>query len=841
MCGRLLPIKEVPVSMTIRSGFPAVLPALCLVLIVSCSTTDRAGSPVTLQASQEVCSSSTVQNGETQNNRYLWGFYLIAVDPLSNDWDILPLRQVEDHWNVLKWLEQGPCTKCLRIIDMADSGHGTKLVTVSIMHPFASPNFTGFDVRGIAIFTGSHLFDEAGLNTSDRSMGDPELINADGYTTLYNFTTAGLGPGGLQGYVKGKFASAAAPNSRLNGFKRFESSGAANTRNAFFAGEILAETYDIDMPDSPFLVGYAVDASWAPPTNDPVVDPMTDFPPEANCYEPNEIDVKAVKNYLTESGGILKLEIDVYDHQGPDSYAKPVLECPELFDTPPYVLEESPGVYTTTKFLSNPPVGEYKVLVSVEDNENAGSPSWLDLTGYQVLTVEVQADTGWARTWGGTGLDGAKDVDANIYGICVVGTFEGTVDFDPGPGVEERSSDSGSVDAFACSFDPLGTFQWVATWGGPGTDSAEAVDLPGAAVLIVGSFEDTTDFDPGSGVSEKTSNGGCDACYLRLSTDGSFGSVTTWGGPGDDVAYDVLYCDHEDILIAGSFEGTVDWPDFGPRTSNGGFDAFMWDTNFGKWLLYTVGGPGDDKALGMGRCGSDLLLTGTFSGTADFNPFGVEDHVSNGATDVFLVDYLFPSDNVGVYNWTRTWGGTGADIGSAVCGNATDSYVVGSFRDTVNFNPDSGGTPHNATADGIEDAFVTRFDSGGNHLAVATWGGADAALGDGGHNLCFDSEGHVVAAGWFAGNEFGTASKGKLDCVVAAYSSALDYLWSATWGGTGSEHCSGIAGDLAGRIIASGVYAGTVDFNPGSGVDLHTSNGGISDCFLEQLLTDGSW
>jgi len=49
-------------------------------------------------------------------------------------------------------------------------------------------------VRGIAMFDGSHLFPQSGLAMSDGTMGDGELLNADGYTTLYNSSTVGHGP-----------------------------------------------------------------------------------------------------------------------------------------------------------------------------------------------------------------------------------------------------------------------------------------------------------------------------------------------------------------------------------------------------------------------------------------------------------------------------------------------------------------------------------------------------------------------------------------------------------------------------------------------------------------------
>ena len=59
----------------------------------------------------------------------------------------------------------------------------------------------------------------------------------------------------------------------------------------------------------------------------------------------------------------------------------------------------------------------------------------------------------WARTWGSYGDENATalavDGNSNTYSG---GRFQGTVDFDPGPGVEERTA-VGTSDAFLVSFD----------------------------------------------------------------------------------------------------------------------------------------------------------------------------------------------------------------------------------------------------------------------------------------------------------------------------------------------------------------------------------------------------
>ena len=340
--------------------------------------------------------SAIEKNRDTESNRFIWAYYRIEIDTDGGKIEAVPARDALGHWNVLKFLEQGPCSNCVKIANMQPSGNGTLLVDIEVKHPFADPTFTGFDVRGICMFTGTHDFPAAGFNLSDRTKGEGELVNPDGFTTLYNYTTQGKGPGGLQGYQKGKFAGNKSPIVTLSGFKRFVSSDVSNNRNAFYSGDDLTETYEIDLADNPGGFGYAVDACWVQPTNKPVTDPMTDFPPNANCPEPWKITVTEtpVGQGLTDQGGQTILHADVYDWQGKDSHALPMFECPELFDGKIEGSWVSDGVgfskYEVT--VSNSKLasaGVYKCLVSVEDNENASSPDWLNLTAYFIYPLNV--------------------------------------------------------------------------------------------------------------------------------------------------------------------------------------------------------------------------------------------------------------------------------------------------------------------------------------------------------------------------------------------------------------------------------------------------------------------
>jgi hypothetical protein len=251
----------------------------------------------------------------------------------------------------------------------------------------------------------------------------------------------------------------------------------------------------------------------------------------------------------------------------------------------------------------------------------------------------------WARTWGGPSYDAcwavATDTLGNPY---VVGWLVDVVDFDPGPAVDNHAS-NGAEDCFLSKFDGSGNFQWAQTWGGPGMDMSKwlAVDDSGNA-CAVGFFADTVDFDPGPGIQNHASNGMNDNFLTEFDSDGHFLWAVTWGGLLDDCSNCVSVSKQGDVCVAGTYSGTVDFdPGTGAdmHTSQGLVDIFL--TKFGpngalEWAR-TWGGPDTDWGGGVtfGPSGT-VFLVGTFADTVDFDPGpGFDYHVSLGELDDFLM------------------------------------------------------------------------------------------------------------------------------------------------------------------------------------------------------------
>ena len=332
--------------------------------------------------------------------RFLLGYSLLHIDisdPVNPAAEFLPERSGLVHLNILKLLETGVCTDCFKVVGLNISSPGIVDVDIRITHPIPNWDLTVFDVRGIIMFDASRLFPSSGLTIPDSTLGDAELLNAEGFTKLYNGSTQGQA-WEFQTYYQGKYATDTVPNGLLNGFVRHITDNPANSRNGLYPTGSVTRTYTIKIPVNELVLGYAVDANWELPIKQPVTDPMADFGIEANCPEPWKIDVveNPVGMGLTESGGETVLSVDVYDWQGKDTYEIPKIECPDLFDgiLNASWVSDSTGFSTYEITLTNSKpasVGTYKCLVSVEDNDNPSSPEWLDLTAYKVIDLTVKA------------------------------------------------------------------------------------------------------------------------------------------------------------------------------------------------------------------------------------------------------------------------------------------------------------------------------------------------------------------------------------------------------------------------------------------------------------------
>jgi len=153
--------------------------------------------------------------------------------------------------------------------------------------------------------------------------------------------------------------------------------------------------------------------------------------------------------------------------------------------------------------------------------------------------LDSDGDFVWVGTWGGEHYEFGCGVAADDSGqVYTAGTFRGAVDFDPGLGITTVSPDGNGNGVFLSKLNPSGEFQWVRAWGGatrPGGLCDDVYLHPDGDIYVAGDFSDTTDFDPGDGIEQHTSNGGWDIFLSKFDNGGTFQWARTWGGYYDDM------------------------------------------------------------------------------------------------------------------------------------------------------------------------------------------------------------------------------------------------------------------------------------------------------------------
>ncbi|MBK6626873.1 MAG: T9SS type A sorting domain-containing protein [Flavobacteriales bacterium] len=179
---------------------------------------------------------------------------------------------------------------------------------------------------------------------------------------------------------------------------------------------------------------------------------------------------------------------------------------------------------------------------------------WVTRNG-DIRTFDEQGNLLWALPMEMIPVDMAVDEHGNGL-IC--GSFEGTLDMDPGPGVTTVSA-SGNSDLFCAKLDPTGDLVWSIHLGGSAYTTGTGIALgPDGHVHLTGIYQAPLDLDPGPGTWPAVHSGEGDILVITLDSTGAFLNGSTLSAPGLDNAYGSVVLASSDLVLYGSFEGTLD-------------------------------------------------------------------------------------------------------------------------------------------------------------------------------------------------------------------------------------------------------------------------------------------
>lgn len=461
----------------------------------------------------------------------------------------------------------------------------------------------------------------------------------------------------------------------------------------------------------------------------------------------------------------------------------------------------------------------------------------------QIPLAVVAQDFGWAKDFGGTGADfasaNATDNSGNVY---VVGSFENTVDFNPGGGVANISAIGGD-NGFLLKLNSSGNYLWASPIGGPGTALCFNIAIRDEYVYVIGSYTSTVDFDPGSGVDNKTAVG-TDVFLSKYDTAGNYQWTKTIDAFGLGYSQDLIIDQEHNIFIAGVFEDSTDFdPDSTTHVLHSGSmrDVFLLKLDSNGHFLNAIGFPGTNQervgGMNLAPDGS-IYLAIIFLDSIDVDPsIAVSNMVSvlgQEMTAIIKIDSSFD------FEWAKGLDGLGrVYVESVKLDQAENIYMVGAFHDTGDFDPGPGNSFLTAY-DGY-DGFFLKLDSNGNFVWVRQFEGESS---DWFYHVNYDGQGGLFVTGSFQDSididpgpsklvfKIGNGNGG----VVAMFDTAGNFHWGRSYGGfTGTIIPSQVAFGPNESLHLSQSFQDSVDFDPGPGV-FYLDAAGNKDCSVLKLV-----
>lgn len=339
----------------------------------------------------------------------------------------------------------------------------------------------------------------------------------------------------------------------------------------------------------------------------------------------------------------------------------------------------------------------------------------LGITDIFISKLDSSGNFIWAKRIGGIYIEDVHSMEIDPFGnIYITGTFGSTVDFNPGPGVNNLIATGASNNSYVLKLNTHGDFVWVKGILGMYTAEGMAITVDeNENVYCTGSFEGTKDFDPGMGIYNLTALGSFDTYVLKLNNLGDFVWAHQFGAAGNDQAYSIV-TDNGSVYSSGNFQDTADFdpgagvytlvapPGFG-HSYVSKLDAtgnFVWAKSFGGQFNY-----GKNNSLAVNTNG-DVYNLGNFQGTIDVDPgAGTHNITSSGGIEIYLLKLNASGDFV----WAGTMGSS--TFSEAPCAITIDSiggiYGTGMFNDISDFDPGPG--TYNLASAGWPDIFVMKL------------------------------------------------------------------------------------------------------------------------------------
>lgn len=317
------------------------------------------------------------------------------------------------------------------------------------------------------------------------------------------------------------------------------------------------------------------------------------------------------------------------------------------------------------------------------------------------------------KVFGGFYNDEITDLHLTDSGnFLITGSYEGSVDFDPGSGQNYLGSFNGLTDMFVSCFDPSFNFIWVKVFGGSGiTKSVKLAADDQNNIYLCGYYSGLADFDP-SPAPLFFPAGGISTFIIRLDPNGNLLRLGFLNTQSQCFPLDLACGPNATLSLCGRFNGIIDLnPDTSVQSlvsgSNQGDDAFMLllDSNLNLlWHKTIVSSFADAVTSTTFFPDSDIVFTGYFRGIYDFldgPSYSIAGEINESAAFILKINQA--GSLISVKDFA-----TGAAFPDEIAVSPLGLFILsGNFSGNVNMAPDTGSIP--ISGNNFDQLFLSRF------------------------------------------------------------------------------------------------------------------------------------
>ncbi len=295
----------------------------------------------------------------------------------------------------------------------------------------------------------------------------------------------------------------------------------------------------------------------------------------------------------------------------------------------------------------------------------------IGLSDFWIVKLNDTGSIQWQKSFGGSNGEQAHSIKQTIDHGYIIAGFTSSND-------SNVAGNHGGHDYWILKIDSLGNMQWQKCLGGSGDEDAWSITQAFDKGYIVAGMTNSNDGDV------TFNHGVWDYWVIKLDSLGQLQWQKSYGGSGPEIPYSVVQADDGGYVIAGFSASTN-----GDVTGNhGGYDYWVVKTDSAGNLIWqkSFGGTDNEVIYSINKTSDGGYICGGASLSNNGDVIG-----SHGNGDVWLVKI----NDIGVLQWSKALGGTGADMANCVIQTMDGGYAVAG----VSTSPDGDVTINNGGND----------------------------------------------------------------------------------------------------------------------------------------------